>query len=137
MRKYTKDKYFYELDIDSFIEKIKLSEKRRPQYFKGITKYPKKYRSEDYEIDKNGILIHVETGEKVIKNIRTVGTPNVKMITGQYFWTGAHPHIRRKIKREMSEFFYKYMKDIPMVREHQYPIGVRIDLYDVEDSGQD
>ena len=57
-------------------------------------------------------------------------------ITGQYFWVGAHPHLRRKIKNEMSEYFYNYMVDVPVVSKDQYPIGIRIDLHDVI-QGQD
>jgi len=131
------EKYFYSFDVETFIEKIELSKKRRAQYYTQKIKLPKKYSGDDYDFDKNGTLINIHTGEKVIKNSLSVGKPNIKMITGQYFWTGAHPHIRRKIKREMSDFFYKYMKDMPKVEESQYPIGVRIDLYDKQDTGQD
>jgi hypothetical protein len=132
-----KDKYFYELNVPSFIERIELSKKRRAQYYKTKNRIPKRYLTDEYDFGKEGVLVSLDTGIKVIKNSRSVGTPNVKMITGQYFWTGAHPHIRRKIKREMSDFFYKFMKDIPPVQKHQYPIGIRIDLYDEMMIGQD
>lgn len=132
-----KKKYFHKFEVYDFIEKIKLSEKRRPTYYKGKAKIPKKYQNDEYGYNKNGVLVKISTGDRVIKNAISVGTPNIKMITGQYFWMGANPHIRRKIKRDMSKFFYKYMKDIPKVEEHQYPIGVRIDLYDDENVGQD
>lgn len=130
------NKYFYEVEVDAFIEKIELSKKKRAQYYKGKTKLPKKYQNDNYIFDKNGVLIEQSTGIKVIKNIKTVGKPNIKTITGQYFWTGAHPHIRRKIKREMSDYFLKYMGDAPQVDISQYPLGVRIDLYDTI-KGQD
>ena len=81
-----KDKYFHEIDVNAFIEKIELSKKKRPQYYKGKVKIPKKYKTDDYEFDKNGILINLTTSEKVVKNTRSVGLPNVKTITGQYFW---------------------------------------------------
>lgn len=133
-----KIKYFYEFDVHKFIEEIQLSKKRRPQYYKRNCKLPKKYSDYDAFIyGKDDVLVEVETGTKVIKNSRAVGTPNIKKINGQYFWTGANPHIRRKIKREMSEFFLKYMENIPVVKKDQYPIGVRIDLYDVVDRGSD
>jgi len=124
------NKFLFEIDVEAFIEKIELSKKRRPQYYKGKVKLPKKYMSDEFVFDKNNILTNSETGERVIKNSRSVGTPNIKMITGQYFWVGAHPHIRRKIKRDMSEYFYEYFKEMPVVQDNQYPLGVRIDLYD-------
>ena len=126
-----KMKYFYEFDIPKFIEYIKLSEKRRPVYYRLGTRIPKKYMSEDYTFDKNGILYNIETGEKVIKNSRSVGTPNMKKINSQYFWSGSNPHIRRKMKRDMSLFLLNYIKRVPPVRLKQYPIGVKIILYDV------
>lgn len=132
-----KEKYYHELDIVAFIEEVELSKKRRAKYYNKKSKLPIKYKKKDYDFDKNGVLFHLESGQRVIKNKPTVGTPNIKKINGQYFWTGAHPHIRRKIKREMSNFFYDYMKDIPTVSVNDYPIGVRIDLYDVEDQGSD
>lgn len=132
-----KEKYHHSLDVVNFIEEVELSKKRRPKYYDRKSKIPNKYSDKDYDFDKNGTLIHVETGTKVVKNTRSVGTPNIKKINGQYFWTGAHPHIRRKIKRDMANFFYEHMKDIPQVPENAYPIGVRIDLYDVMEQGSD
>ena len=132
-----KDKYFQKLEIHSFIDRIELSKKRRAQYYKLRDRIPKKYINDSYDFGKEGVLIDVNTQTKIIKNSRSVGTPNVKLITGQYFWTGAHPHIRRKIKREMSDFFYKFMSHLPKVKQHQYPIGVRIDWYDKMKTGQD
>lgn len=132
-----KKRYYHEIDIVSFIEEVELSKKRRAKYYTRKIKIPKKYQNDNYSFDVNDILIHNESGEKIIKNFRTAGKPNVKKINGQYFWTGAHPHIRRKIKREMSNFFYTYLKDVPKVESYQYPIGIRIDLYDVVDKGSD
>ena len=132
-----KDKYHHSIDVVAFIEEIELSKKRRAKYYDKKSKIPNKYKKKDYDFDKNGILVHIESGQKIIKNTRTIGTPNVKKINGQYFWSGAHPHIRRKIKREMSIFFYEHMKDIPTIQEHQYPIGIRIDLYDNVNQGSD
>ena len=133
----SRKKYFYSFDINNFIEEIELSKRRRPQYYRENARIPKKYLGESYFFDKNGILTEIESGERVIKNSRSVGTPNVKRINGQYFWTGANPHIRRKIKREMAEFFLRYMHAIPTVGSTQYPIGVRIDLHDVVNKGSD
>jgi len=72
---------------------------------------------------------------KVVKNTRTVGTPNIKIITGNYFWSGAHEHIRRKIKREMADFFCPFLSKFKQVKDDQYPIGIRIDLYDEMEGG--
>jgi hypothetical protein len=129
------DGYYERVEIPNFIEKIKLSEHRRAKYYKSTDKIPKKYQTEGFGIGKHGYLINIETGEKIIKNTRTVGKPNVKIISGQYYWQGAHPHIRRKMKKEMSESFCPYLSGLPIVKEEQYPIGVRIDLYDSLDDG--
>lgn len=132
-----KNNYFYEFDVPQFIETIELSKKRRARYYKAGSKIPKRYKGDSFMFDKNGILCEEKTGVKIIKNSRSVGTPNIMKINGQYFWTGANPHLRRKIKREMSDYFTEYIKHVPQVHKSQYPIGVRIDLYDVIDGGSD
>jgi len=123
-------KYFYEFEIPKFIEYIELSKKRRAVYYKLGGRIPKKYVSDDYAYTKNGILYNIETGEKIIKNTRTVGKPNLKKINSQYFWSGSNPHIRRKMKRDMSLFILNYIKHVPPVRLKQYPIGVNLILHD-------
>jgi len=130
-------KYFYEFEIPHFIEYIKLSEKRRAVYYKEGNRIPKKYQNEHYYFGKDGILRNVETNERIIKNTRTAGKPNMKKINSQYFWSGSNPHIRRKIKRDMSNYLLGYIKHIPSVRNKQYPIGVNFILYDTIDGEND
>ncbi len=124
-------KYSYEFEIPRFIEHVELSKKRRAVYYKRTNRIPKKYMDKSlYMFGKNDILYDVRTGEKVIKNSRSVGKPNMKKINSQYFWSGSNPHIRRKIKRDMSLFMLNYIKRIPPVRTNQYPIGINFILYD-------
>ncbi len=131
-------KYSYVFEIPRFMEHIKLSEKRRPVYYKMGNKIPKKYQDiEAYSYDKNGILYNIETGEKVIKNTRTVGKPNMKKINSQSLWSGINPHLRRKIKRDMSHYLLNYINKIPPVRMKQYPIGIEFVLYDIMDGEND
>jgi len=127
--------YYAKIEIPNFIEKIKLSEKRRAKYYKKGDKIPKKYQNNEYDFNKGNLLIDVETGEKIIKNTRTVGTPNLRIITGQSYWQGIHPHIRRKMKKEMSEFFCPFISKLPRVKTDAYPLGIDIDLYDEIEGG--
>jgi len=128
--------YYQSVKVYNFIDRIKLSEKRRAKYYTKKDKIPKKYQNDNFEFNKKDRLENVETGEAVIKNPIAAGTPRFRKITGQYFWSGANPFIRRKIKNEMSDFFYEFLKDFKKAEDEDYPIGVRIDLYDEED-GQD
>ena len=132
-----KIKYLYEFEIPRFIERIELSKKRRAQYYKKNGRIPEKYKKDKYTFNESGILIDTETGDKVIKNSRSVGTPNVKKINSQYFWSGANPHIRRKIKRDMSNFIMNYVRKIPQVKLYQYPVGISLDLYDIMEGEND
>jgi hypothetical protein len=124
--------YSQTIIIPKFIEKVEISKHRRAKYYKSTDRLPMKYKKDEY-VFKNGILINVDTGEKIIKNSRSVGKPNYIRITGQIFYSGINFNLRRKIKKEMANFFAPYLGQFKRIKKEQYPIGVRIDLYDSMD----
>lgn len=75
------------------------------------------------------------TGEKVIKNTRSAGTERYIKISGQDFWTGINHNLRSKIGKELKKYFYNILSEMKPVPEDEYPIGVKIDIYDVIDEG--
>lgn len=117
-----------EVVIKDFIDKVRISEKRRPVYYKFSDKIPLKYQTEDYVFTALGMLIDKNTGQRVIKNNKSVGKERFWKISGQDLWSGINPHLRSKIAKEMKKYFYEFFRDIPPIEN--YPIGISIEFYD-------
>ncbi len=118
----------FEVTIDNFIDKVKISNKRRPVFFKFTDKLPLKYQKEDFIFTSLGILVNKNTGESVVKNIKSAGKERYWKISGQNLWSGMDPHLRSKVAKEMKKYFYEFFRGIPYIEE--YPIGISITFYD-------
>lgn len=120
------------VEIPDYIEKIQLSKSRRPKYYQRGNNIPKKYRDERFfNFNGKGVLVNVQTEERIIANPIAAGTPKVKRINGQDIWSGMDHHLRSKIARELKAYFkdkYKKLK-VPYLRRNMYPIGVCMDFY--------
>lgn len=116
----------YQVSIEDYIEYVTLSNKRRPVYYKKTDKIPKKYQNNKHSFNKAGELINIETNEKILKNIRSVGKPRYKKISGQNIWVGLNHNLRNKIAYEIKKFFYKHLKDLKVIPKQLFPIGVDI-----------
>lgn len=116
----------YQVSIDDYIEHVVLSNKRRPVYYKKTDKIPKKYQTNKYHFNKASELICTETNERVLKNIRSVGKPRYKKISGQNIWVGLNHNLRNKIANEIKKFFYKHLKGLKVIPKSMFPIGVDI-----------
>jgi hypothetical protein len=116
----------YQVSIDDYIEHVVLSNKRRPVYYKKTDKIPKKYQTNKYHFNKANELICTETNERVLKNIRSVGKPRYKKISGQNIWVGLNHNLRNKIANEIKKFFYKHLKGLKVIPKSMFPIGVDI-----------
>jgi hypothetical protein len=114
----------YQKVLDNYLEYITLSNKRRPIFYKRGVPIPKKYKKEDYGFNKEGILINKESSEKVIKNVRSAGTPKLKKISGQDIWVGLPFHLRTKIAREVKLYFLNELNDLQKIDPKLFPIGV-------------
>lgn len=126
--------------IDQFIDRVLLSKKRRSVYYNVKQTIPdrvhKKLESGDYSTAKDGTVIDVKTGLKVLKNVQTAGKEKYMKIAGQDLWVGIDHHLRSKLAREMKIFFYDYIRDIkPIINIKDYPIGVGIEIMDAYDDG--
>lgn len=128
-------KILAEVAIVDYIKYVTLSNGREKYYIKG-DKVPKKYASENYEFDKSNVLIDLSTGQRVVKSKKK---PNVVKIHGQTIWSGISHFTRSKIAKEMKSYFYtQFRNEIPEILDpSSYPIGIRIDVYDRIDEGED
>lgn len=102
--------------IRDYPTEIKVSESRRANYWsksdydKALV--PKKYRDlTQFGFDSDQIMIELKTGEKVIKNVKTVGKPRMLTINAQKIYVGIHHSVRSKIVNELHSIFNKEFKN--------------------------
>ena len=96
--------------IPDYPVSIKVSEKKRPVYWKRGQLLPKKYPQPQFIFNPEGILIDASNGEKMIKNIKTVGKPRLLSINAQKIYIGIHHSVRSKIVSELHDVFNKAFK---------------------------
>lgn len=85
--------------IDNYPIEVKVSDKRREKYWKHGEAVPKKYISIT-TIDNKGFLLDTN-GERLVKNIKTAGTPRMLAINFQKLYVGVHHSVRAKIIEEL------------------------------------
>jgi len=120
------------VEIPDYIQRIQLSKSRRPKYYQRGVNIPKRYKDERlFNFNNKGVLVNVQTEERILANPRAAGTPREKRINGQDVWSGMDHHLRSKIARELKAYFkdkYKKARIAPL-RRNMYPIGVCMDFY--------
>jgi|SRR5690606_32652723 len=110
--------------INNFITHIKISNSRRPKYYTK-SKIPKRFQNNP-TFDDKGYLLD-EEGKRVIKNTRSVGTPDLWAINGQALYSSMHPFKRNTIVRKLKKYFEEHLKNVPKI--HTYPISIELDVY--------
>jgi hypothetical protein len=126
----------YEIEVDDYPSKIQLSEKRRAVYFqykKHKDKLPKKYQDEErYKWSLNdGKLYDEFTGEKVIKNSKSVGTPKFWSVNFQAIWNQQIKYQGRAlIMKKLKDIFNPYIENLSPIID--FPIRLEIFLLDQE-----
>lgn len=130
-------KLLLEVVIPQYITRVKLSEKRKTVYYSlhGKRKPPQKYLTDpNYTIDKKGFLRYRPTGDKVVANKRTVGTPKFQKINGQDFYSGFGSYrVRMAIVAGIKNYFRPFMKQLPQLTE--FPIQMEMELHTTIEEG--
>ena len=135
----------YTIVISNFEENVKLTEKRRVQYYPhgSKKKIPKKYRNRDefaYLLfgatkKKKGtyFLIDKSTGERVISNPIAKDKPRYWKINGQALYSGTMHHRQRAtVAIKVHEYLSKYIKDLPVITTAPGEmLTVRAIIYDI------
>lgn len=119
-----------EVTIPQYITHVQLAKARKAKYFKKGTATAKKraakYKHKMYTWNKQGFLV-TPSGERVVANSKSAGTPRFLKINGQQLYSGnMNAMVRSKVVNEIKDFMATYVKDIePM----SLPIRVESDLY--------
>ena len=96
--------------IPNYPREVQVSNKRKAQYWKQGEVIPKKYATYTYSA---GWLVD-PAGNKVVKNLKTAGTPRHITINAQAIYVGLHHAVRSKIVNELHTLFHaEFQKQLP------------------------
>ncbi len=128
------------ITIDDFSEYIEVSKARRAKpYIQGKCRVPKKYSGSDFHWrlrGKNYVLASVETGEILVANNKSAGTPKSKKVNGQdIFNQRLAPFARAALVKKVHNYFIPYVKDIPSFNIEDYPVTVELQFH-IKDQGK-
>lgn len=129
--------------IPDYPDKVLISKARRPVYYvkedssvRGKTDIPKSYRNrKKYYFDDKGVLRHMKTGEAVLANSRTAGTPRYWVVNFQQIWNGSiAKHGRSSRVEKLKEVLAPYFSKIEPIAQYEgvYPVAMEIMIYDTE-----
>lgn len=124
----------FRIEIPLYVRHVKLSNARRPTFYKKGDKIPKKYLNKErydfIELEKGEFLFDLDNSEKVIKNSKVVGTPRVIVINGQSLYNGAiAKHTRNKVVETIEQEMHKFIKQFPKIED--YPINIIYEYHDL------
>lgn len=111
------------IEIPLYLKYVQLSRARKPKHYTDKDRIPKKLAHLSFMAG----FLRDELGQRVVKNVRCVGTPSLKKINGQDLYNGnMSPILRSKIVVAIKESFTKYVLPVGPV---QYPIRVSMELH--------
>ena len=119
-----------EVRIPEYITHVQLAKARKPKYYKKgsatANNRPAKYKTKHYKFNREGWLCS-PSGERVVANPKSAGTPRFLKINGQQLYSGnMNAMVRSKVVNEIKAFFGKYVKDLPAMK---VPVRLESDLY--------
>ena len=126
-----------EIKIPKYPTKVCISNKRQKKYFHQESKkeLPKKYQDKrKYRFDNKGILIDRVSGEQIIANPRSWGTPKYLSLAGNNFTTGFDsPIIRNKLVNELKDFYRPFVRTISPISSNAFPLRAEWDIFTTVD----
>lgn len=126
------------ITVHSYIRHIKLSDSRNPIYYSIGDKLPKKYqdkkrydfRAWKYSKKVKLELIDLKTCARVVKNIKSQGTPKYQIINGQCLYSGVvRQETRNKMMQEMKEYFSPFINDTEPIQLTDLPIRIHTEVF--------
>lgn len=91
------------ITVPQYPVRIQMTKSRRAKYYKAVEDLPKTWKRDRFGL-KGGFVYNLETGERVIKNSRSVGTPRYQTLSGNSFWAGfGHPSQRAILARALKD----------------------------------
>lgn len=120
------------LVIPEYITQVKMTEKRRPRYYKKLEDLPGNWKRERFYVKSNKVYRRLDD-KPVIKNSRAVGTERYETLNGNKFWAGyGNPHTRAKLARAIKQDFTPHVKkQLKPFSPSDLPLGVSWEVHRV------
>lgn len=126
----------HKIEYPLYIKRVMLSKERRAKYYTPQCKIKNKKLNDRTRFvfrenvkTKKSYLVDVNTGEKVLKNPRAVGTPKYMSINAQHLYNQTlNEFSRDRVVRVLHEFFESGMKEIGRI--DMYPLMITMEIHD-------
>lgn len=130
-----------ELEIPLYIRKVKLSDSRRPTYYELTKKvklpnkyahHPERFKWKPYRFSKDVrvLLMDMKTGQRVIKNSKSVGTPRYKTINGQDIYNqNIVKENRNTMLQAIKSFFVPFVNTMEKIPLEDLPIRIEVEVH--------
>ena len=97
------------ITFPKYPEEVKVSDKRRKKYYKKGEKLPDKYKSIQYGWSSSGFLIDIQTGQRVVKNPRSAGTPSYVSLSANSLWSKMHERVQMEVVSTVKNYMEKHL----------------------------
>lgn len=123
------------ITIPKYVTSIKISNSRRPTYYKEGSVIPKKYsdinryefRIKKFRNYNKRLLYDKQEKQFVIKNEAFVGTPRMMPIGGNAAYSGLNEHVRMKMVSEIKNSFRSQVLTLTPIT--QFPIQIDAQIH--------
>lgn len=120
--------------VPEYVASVKISNSRRPTYYKEGSSVPKKYsdinryefRTKRFKNFNKKLLYDKQEKEFVIKNKAFIDKPRILTIGGNMIYTGMGEHIRMKIIEAIKDNFRPYVQRLNKIEEFPIQIDAHI-----------
>lgn len=115
-----------------FSEYVQVSKKRRPiPYIKDKCRIPKKYDNILYTWNSKGYLCNALTGEVLIANNKSAGTPRNKKVNGQNIYNGnVSRQARASLVKALHQQFGTYLRELEPIKDiKHFPLGLHLNFH--------
>ena len=134
-----------ELEVPQYIRRVRIAQARRAEYYELGKKKIKakkyldqtKYGFRPFKVTRGGKLTQVyfltdlATGERVIKNPKSAGTPKDKLINGQDIYNQTIvQETRNKMLQEIKAFFTPFVNKLEPIDMTDLPVRIEVELHD-------
>jgi hypothetical protein len=131
----------FKIQVNDFIDKVKLSNKQRPKYYMQGGKIPKRYLTKigenklgfvKYKTQKKLILLDLQTMEPILANPKRAGEAKFIPIKGNDFYSGfSHHSVRTTVVDAIKGNFLKDFSKIKKINQKEFPLYIEFEIFDV------
>lgn len=142
----------HKVECPLYIRKVKLSESRNKKYYRrdkmtaisiakltNMKKFHDKnrFRWRQHKISSSNKALawfwtDCKSGEKIVANPNSHGTPKFVVVNGQYVWSGKVGEFSKNtVMDSIKDFLSVYLESMPVIDHSNYPLSIYTEVHNV------